>query len=235
MVKYANIKKKDVKDLRILEVGCGKGGITFPLVSLGCKVRAFDIDETSVAYVRSQIVTNKIKNLTVTVESGYTFDDGNTYDIVIASEVFEHVLKPSMLAENITKRMNEGSYLIVTIPNGYGPWELVNRINPIQLFKKMNWLRGLFGKSLYIKGSGPDHCQFYTKNRLIKLFSDFSLEPIGLAASDSFCAIFSLVQLRSVTLENIDTKLADILPYCFASGWYFNFEMKKKDNDISLL
>lgn len=196
---------------------------------MGCKVRAFDIDETSVAYVRSKIVTNKIKSLTVTVESGYTFDDGNTYDVVIASEVFEHVLKPSMLAGNITKRMNEGSYLIVTIPNGYGPWELANRFNPISYFKKVNWLRSLFGKSLYIKGSGPDHCQFYTKNRLIKLFSDFSLELTGFAKSDSFLAIFRFGSIRSVTLQNIDVKLADILPYSFASGWFFVFEMKKKN------
>lgn len=127
--RYAHLRSKQFEDLRVLEVGCGRGGITFPLASLGCQVRAFDIDTNSVEHIQAQISQNRIENLIVTVDSGYTFDDGIGYDVIIASEVFEHVLEPSTLAANITRRMMEASYLVVTIPNGYGPWELKNRVN----------------------------------------------------------------------------------------------------------
>ena len=36
--RYAHLRSKQFEDLRVLEVGCGRGGITFPLASLGCQV-----------------------------------------------------------------------------------------------------------------------------------------------------------------------------------------------------
>lgn len=228
--RYASLKNKDIENLRILEVACGRGGITFPLTSLGCQVRAFDLSEKSVGYVQNQINRNKIKNLIVTLDNGYTFNDGKTYDIVIASEVFEHVLEPLKLAANITRRMMESSYLIVTTPNGHGPWELKNRVSPIEHFKKWNFLRRRFGKPPYVYGSGADHCQFYTKKRLVRLFSKFSLRLVNFAKSDSFLTIFSPLR-KSAFLGNADIKLADVLPYWLASGWYFNFEMKRGNDE----
>jgi 2-polyprenyl-3-methyl-5-hydroxy-6-metoxy-1,4-benzoquinol methylase len=224
--RYASLKNKDIESLRILEIACGRGGIIFPLASLGCEVRAFDINKNCVEQILNYINLNKIKNLIVTVDDGYTFDDGNTYDVVIASEVFEHVLEPLKLAANITRRMMQNSYLILTTPNGYGPWELKNRANLIAYFRKWNWLRHQLGKPPYIKGGGADHCQFYTKKALARLFSGFSLRLVDFAKSDSFLTIFGSLR-KNTLLASIDIKLADILPYWFASGWYFVFEMKR--------
>lgn len=229
--KYVNTRGKEFEKLHILEVACGKGGITYPLVSLGCEVTAFDINENDVEFLQAQIdkrsVTSRSR-VTVTVDNGYTFDDGKDYDIVVASEVFEHVLEPSRLAGNITRRMIEGSYLIVTTPNGYGPWELKNRIDIRSHLSKWNALRNLLGKSPYIKGTGGDHCQFYTKGRLLNLFSSFSLRLIGFAKSDAFLPIFPQLR-RSTLLGNIDINLADILPYWLASGWFFIFELQQSN------
>jgi len=230
--KYASSKGKEFEKLRILETACGRGGITFPLASLSCEVTAFDIDGNAVEFLQAQINERRVGNLTVTVNDGYTFDDGKDYDIVVASEVFEHVLEPSKLAGNITRRMMEGSFLIVTTPNGYGPWELKNRIDIRAHLRKWNTLRHLLGKPPYVKGTGSDHCQFYTKGRLLNLLSTFSLKLIGFAKSDSFLTIFPQLR-KSVLLGNIDIKLADILPYWFASGWYFIFELQRSNKSIA--
>jgi len=199
---------------------------------LGCEVRAFDINEDAIQQAKNRINQNKIKNLTVTLDNGYTFDDRMTYDIIIASEVFEHTLEPLKLAANITKRMVKGSYLLVTVPNGYGLYELKNRFGPVSILKRSNWLRYLFGKSPYVKGTGKDHCYYFTKKKLVKLFSNFSLRLITFAKSDSFLTIF-LPLRKNPLIANIDLKLADILPYWLASGWYFVFEMER-DNNLSI-
>lgn len=226
---YANSKHKDLETLHILEVACGRGGITLPLASLQCQVKAFDINEKDVETLRAQASRAGIVNLDIRVDNAYTFDDGKTYDIVIASEVFEHVIEPSKLAANIVKRMKEGSFLIVTTPNGYGPWELKNCLDILTHLRKSNFLRRLLNKPPYIKGSGAHHCQFYTKVQLEKLFSEFSLSPVGFANSDSFLTIFSPLR-KSASLGNIDIKLADVLPHWMASGWYFVFEFKLTGN-----
>ena len=52
---YVKAKNKKIRDLHILEVACGRGGITLSLASLGCQVTAFDIDEKAVADLKDSI------------------------------------------------------------------------------------------------------------------------------------------------------------------------------------
>lgn len=222
--RYVAGRGMEFEDLRILEVACGEGGITLPLASLGCRVAAFDIDEKAVASLRKRLEGKGTGTVSVTVDNGFTFDDGKVYDVVIASEVFEHVLDPAGLARNIVRRMKEGSYLIVTTPNRYGPWELRNRMDIRGCLRRWNALRRLLGKAPYARG-GPDHCQFYSKSRLVGLFSEFSLGLVDFAKSDSFLTVFPPLR-RSASFGKLDTKLADILPYWIASGWYFVFQLR---------
>jgi SAM-dependent methyltransferase len=224
--RYATTNGKEFKELHVLEVACGRGGITLALASLGCQVKGFDIDEEAVKYLQGQMNQRRAGNVSLAVANGYTFDDGEVYDIVIASEVFEHVLEPSRLAGNITKRMMGGSFLVVTTPNGYGPWELKNRIDIRTYLKNWNALRRVLRKKPYLKGSGPGHCQFYTRGRLLDLFSAFSLSLIDFAKSDSFLAMSSALR-KNIFLGELDTRIADLLPYWLASGWYFVFQLQR--------
>jgi 2-polyprenyl-3-methyl-5-hydroxy-6-metoxy-1,4-benzoquinol methylase len=235
--RYTRKRKRTLEELQVLEIGHGKGGLTFPLVSLGCQVRALDINERAVEYMKSQIHQKGIDNLVVSKDDGCTFDGGMTYDVIIASEVFEHVPNPTDLAENIVGKMNERAYLIVTTPNGYGLRELSKRFNPVQVLRKINWLRHLLGKSPYAQFRSKrnamedgqvnemfpwGHCQFYTKRRLLRLFSRFSLRLVGFGNSDSFLAAWGPTD---GLVGMIDVKLADWLPHWLATGWYFVFEM----------
>jgi SAM-dependent methyltransferase len=224
---YASSRKKDIENLRVFEIGCGMGGITFPLASLGCQVRAIDVDQDCIEYVQSQIDRNEISNLVVSVDDGCRFDDGTTYDVVVVSEVFEHVLEPSELAASILRRMAEGAYLIVTIPNGYGPWEVGNRVNPRTYLRRWNWLRRQSGRPTFVEGDGKYHCQYFSKRRFLELMSEFSLTLVDSGNSDAFLTVLRPWYEKSDLLGNIDIKLADLLPHTFASGWYFVFELDK--------
>jgi len=221
--KYVRSSGKSFQELHILEVACGTGEITLPLASLGSQVTAFDIDLNAVEQVRALIEKRGVRNLTVTVADGRTFDDGRSYDVVVASEVFEHILEPAELANSINRRMKPGSRLIVTTPNGYGPWELKNRMDVRARLRRWNALRRLLGKPRYVVGSGADHCQFFTRGRLVRLLSSSSLTLVDSGKSDSFLTVFRPLR-RSRLLQRADSRLADTLPYWLASGWYFVFE-----------
>lgn len=218
--KYSVLNNKKIDELEVLEVGCGEGGITIPLSSLGCNIRAFDVDKKSLVNLSNQIKRRRINNIFLSEDNGYTFTSDKKYDIVIASEVFEHVIEPSKLASNIKKTMRKNSYIIVTTPNGYGPWEIRNRIFYYPI-KRNNVIRKLFNKSYYVEGTGPDHCQFFTRNRILKLFSTLGFKKISFKKSDSILAALPLGQ----KMGKLDTKIADILPSKLASGWYFVFEL----------
>ncbi len=223
---YSEKNNKDIADLKILEAGCGDGGITLPLISLGCKIRSFDIDEKSVKNIQNIIRHNNIKNIEVSTGNAYTFNDNQSYDIIILSEVIEHVLDPKKVLNNLTNMMDRSSYLILTCPNGHGPWELRNRMLIYPVIRS-NKIRNFMGKPQYIHGSGEDHCQFYKKNDIMDfLRNKFSL--ISFSSSDSILATLDLIYSKNQTLNNLfgklDTKIADHVPHWLGSGWYFCFE-----------
>jgi SAM-dependent methyltransferase len=224
----ASSASRDVGSLSILEMACGSGGITLPLATLGCEIRAIDIDAEAVEFLNGQAVKRGFENLTATRDNALTFDDGRSYDVVVASEVFEHVAEPEKLAENILNRLKSESILIVTVPNGYGPWEMSRRLNPVNRLRKWNLLRRLLGKEPYVEETGINHCQFYTRRGLISLFSKHSLRLVKTAMSDSLLAVFPASR-DNAFWGKLDTRLADILPYWLASGWYFIFELRAHD------
>lgn len=125
---------------------------------------------------------------------------------------------------NIVKRMRDRTFCIVTIPNGYGPWELKNQINPITYLSRWNWLRHGLGKLSYDQERSGVSCHFYTINKLVRFFSKFNFRLILFGKSDAFLSIFRILRKNSL-IANVDIKIADLLPYWLASGWYFVFEL----------
>jgi len=218
--KYAQSKNKSIEELEILEFGCGTGGITFPLASLGSHVTALDIDPSAVSGISERIQKENLNNVIVTQANGHSFDDSKSYDLVIASEVLEHVVNPREFLQRIKARINKGSWLVITIPNGYGPWQIKRRLSIINHLRRNNCLRSIFGKKPYT--TGQDHCQFYTKKRFLKMRSECSFSLKDFCKSDSILAIFET--RRGPLFGKADVRLADILPWWLASGWYFVFE-----------
>jgi hypothetical protein len=84
--------------------------------------------------------------------------------------------------------------------------------------------RILLHKPLYVKQEGRDHCQFYTKSHLTRIFADRSFHLIAFGKSNS---IFSISPRLSAmqSFGELDARVTDHLPYWMASGWYFVFEL----------
>lgn len=222
---YARHHGKQLAQVSVLEIGCGQGGVALPIASLGCPVTAFDVDPDEVAVLNSRAKELGL-DLAATVDNGLDYSDGRTYDIVIASEVFEHITHPPSLVSNIARHMREGSRLIVTVPNGYGPWQTLDRLSIRTHIRKSNLLRRLLRKPLYVKQEGRDHCQFYTKSRLTRIFADQSFRLVAFGKSNSVLSISPRLS-ASQSLGEFDARITDHLPFWMASGWYFVFEVGK--------
>jgi SAM-dependent methyltransferase len=109
----------------ILEVGCGTGYMLCrPLAKLGYRVRGIDLDSRSIAYGRELLQAEGLDPgiLTVCPLSAVPA----TPNVIIVSEVLEHLhdeeLRP-FLAE-IKARLRPQGTLLVTVPNGYGWFEI---------------------------------------------------------------------------------------------------------------
>ncbi|TLD41827.1 MAG: hypothetical protein JETT_1917 [Candidatus Jettenia ecosi] len=117
----SNIKKNDT----IIELGCGTGCmITLPLAKLGYSIVGIDTDKSSIEFGQRVFSQEGISPEILKVSNIEKLDINP--DIIIASEVFEH-MPDKDLGVTLTKIYNKlipRGKLLVTVPNGYGWFEL---------------------------------------------------------------------------------------------------------------
>uniref|UniRef100_A0A0K0E7U3 Ubiquinone biosynthesis O-methyltransferase, mitochondrial n=1 Tax=Strongyloides stercoralis TaxID=6248 RepID=A0A0K0E7U3_STRER len=92
-----SVNSSNLKDKNVLEIGCGGGILSFSLARLGANVTGVDACKESVASAKSSAqnilndnVRKRVNFIHNTVEE-FSKDKDNSYDIVVASEVIEHV------------------------------------------------------------------------------------------------------------------------------------------------
>jgi SAM-dependent methyltransferase len=112
-------------DDRILEVGCGTGYMLCrPLARLGFRVHGIDLDAPSIERGRELL---RSEGLDPEVLSARPLAEvAERPSVVIASEVLEHLHDAELatLLAEVRARLAPGGRLLVTVPNGYGWFEL---------------------------------------------------------------------------------------------------------------
>jgi SAM-dependent methyltransferase len=190
---------------KIIELGCGAGDILMSLRKYEQTI-GIDIDEYQVRTARSLGLDARKGNA-----STYVGPDA-PYDAVILSEVIEHVLQPDLLLANASRNLRPNGLLLLTTPNGFGPWEFhETHLNMRKTLRRSNILRRLLGMRRLETGDGYEHCQWFTMRRLLRLTS---------------AAGFALVEQQNsdfITGSWRDIALASKLPSWTVSGWYFAF------------
>ncbi len=116
---YWSVKKAlalhagDKKSAKILEIGSGLGYLTYALNKAGYNVTGLDVSQTAVDEAAHTFGDHYIcKDL-----FEYSESNPESYDIVILTEVIEHVGKPLDFTAAIIKLLKPGGRAIITTPN----------------------------------------------------------------------------------------------------------------------
>jgi 2-polyprenyl-3-methyl-5-hydroxy-6-metoxy-1,4-benzoquinol methylase len=111
-------KKNDKQQIKIIDVGCGNGYLAGQLLTQGYNVTGLDASETGIKYAKDKHPEGIFK-----VASAYdnlSKQFGNDWDIVLSSEVVEHLYDPRLYAINITNLLKPNGSLIISTPyHGY--------------------------------------------------------------------------------------------------------------------
>lgn len=230
--KIQSLKKLD---LNILDVGCGNGNISRFLGSKGFKVLGIDISESSIMKAR---YLNGFENVSFRHLAAEELIGIEKFDVVVCSEVIEHLDNPQLVVDQLRKLLNPGGLLIVTVPNGFGPRELFIT-KPLQWMKKklppvysfVNRFKkalGFSGATVQSDAENLTHVQFFTKSSLVKLISNNELKLIGFNGSNFVEGVFpiSLISKKSIAVQKFDCWLADKLPVSFSSGFMTAWTIK---------
>jgi len=122
-----------LKDLRILEIGCGSGSSTAGLAHAGAQVTAIDINASSLLVARKRLSLLGYDACFVQAEQTWLRQEADIarfagpYDLVVCYAIIEHLLVPERLnllslAKGIMQR--DGAQLAVfETPNRFAPFD----------------------------------------------------------------------------------------------------------------
>ncbi len=209
--------------LRVLDVGCGNGSqLALPLAMRhDFQLTGIDPDKQSIEHASE--LARVHANINFQCCQVEDLSDAQKFDVVILSEVLEHLERPAEMLAAGARRMNNGGILIVTVPNGYGEFEIDSWI--FRRLRLQNIVDALAEKRDVLSATDNQesgHIQFFTRSRLRRLFEEAGLVPLREGAG-SFLAgpIVGHFLSRSTRLIDWNARVTDRLPLILASGWYF--------------
>lgn len=232
--------------LSILEVGCGNGNIVISMGSLGDhEILGIDIDAESIEKAVRANPFGNVKFLCGDLE-GLALP-GN-FDVVICSEVLEHLESPAWMLRKIRSLLVQDGLILMTIPNGYGPLEVKQRVllrirSQLVKIKIGNWLISLYRRmrnfdheniqTSNVNREGDKHLQFFTLSAFQSLLKQEDITVLSIRNSNCwlgfgvlwYLALQRLIRRGSPVfhfLDWIDCQAADALPHALAAGWYFS-------------
>ena len=110
------INNRNIRNLKILDVGCGGGIICEPLARLGAKVTGIDFAPNNIiaAKIHSKKNKLKIKYISKDIEKSKLDEK---FDIILMFEVLEHLDNWKKTIKNIKKNLNKNGLIIISTIN----------------------------------------------------------------------------------------------------------------------
>jgi SAM-dependent methyltransferase len=234
---YAENLGLERRDVRVLELGCGNGRIvTLPVAEQGFDVLGIDSHLPSIEAARAH---NRLDNARFECGDFSEAPASGDFHAVILSDVLEHVDDPGRMLDTAAYALREDGILLVSIPNGFGPYEIeqflirkgILRL-PLALVRA-GVRSGVRVKQLLRGAPPPDpeppaynvdspHVQHFTLGRFGNLLRsrDFRVECRKNGACFGGDLTYFLFYFAP-PLVPASMRLADALPAQLVSTWYF--------------
>ena len=103
-------KHLSLSGIRILEVGCGIGALLYTLQKKGALVEGIDLSETYLVAGKAHF------NLHLHTTDLFQLNPSKPYDLIIYSDVFEHLLDPTAHLQQCKKLLTDNGTLFIKVP-----------------------------------------------------------------------------------------------------------------------
>lgn len=107
-----------LRHYRLLDIGCNDGVYSMPYCRLGGVAHGIDISEALVEKARAKCATEQLP-ATFEVADIEEYHPAEGFDIVLMSEVLEHVRHPDVAVRNAVAAVKRGGYFLISTPLPY--------------------------------------------------------------------------------------------------------------------
>lgn len=234
--------KKGGNKLKILDIGCGSGfAVTRFLPSFGDEVLGVDFYQPNIDYANKHFGSS---NLSFSCRDATQLrDEGYRYDIVVLTDVLEHLHEPEKLLNLVHDLLLPDGCAIVSVPNGFGPFEVESYLWRVPILGRIldrsfaafafimnrSVARGRWTELLHREptdlpyNSESPHVQWFTEKRFRAVARKAGFEIADFRRLSIFSGPFSNYTFGPfVGMCKANTKLADVMPTALASAWWMH-------------
>jgi len=112
---------------RILDIGCGDGSISLPLLTDGRQLTLVDMSSSMLTLARAKVPAELVKHVELINYDFLTAPvDSATYDLILCIGVLAHVDSPDQIIAKIAKVLKPGGAVILEFTDSYHFWGRVD-------------------------------------------------------------------------------------------------------------
>lgn len=236
----AEIKRRNPR--RVLDFGCGTGAnLTAPLAERFPEIQfvGVDSDATSIIFARETYANRNLEFRLYPQE----FSFGEDFDLLIASEVLEHIEQPDVFLARLRGSLAKGGALLVTIPNGFGPFELASLVEAVLhvtgLYNILRKLRHFISATSADPASVNDtlaispHVNFFSFGEFVRLFASQGFVQARYQGRTFLCGFGFDLLLRGDSVLRWNAQIANRLPPQIVSDWMVVLEPNETPRQAS--
>lgn len=105
------------KDLAVLDIGCGGGLLSEPMARLGAKVTGADATKENIGIAKAHATQTGLDIDYRTTTSEALAEAGETFDVVLAMEIIEHVADVPLFVQSCTRLVKPGGMMFISTIN----------------------------------------------------------------------------------------------------------------------
>jgi SAM-dependent methyltransferase len=214
--------------VRVLDVGCGTGANLTERLAQQFPQSHFigiDSDATSIAFANRLRIAANAQYLVETAG-----DELGLFDLVIASEVIEHVEDPLAFLAFLRGRLTPTGQVVLTLPNGYGPYELASLVETLMHLSGIYWILRAMKRMVVQKPATTaavdtlaisPHINFFAYSAVRSMIEASGFQIAQFLPRTFLCGFGFDHVIRSKRLIAWNAKVSDHLPAQCASAWMF--------------
>ena len=154
---------------KILDIGCGHGGVCHKLIEKGFHVSGVEINQEAIASLKK-------KNFNV-IECDITkkLNVKEKFEVVLLLDILEHLFDPYLLLEESKKITSKNGYIIATIPLYF---DLVDRFKILFTGSVISMDNLCYGQEFYEKfrSYNYDHIRFFRPKEVFEMGNNLGLK-----------------------------------------------------------
>ena len=216
----------------VLDLGCGTGAyLLAPLARRYPSVRfvGVDSDAASIEAARRETAGTNVQ-----LFLAGQWPPGERFDLVIASEVVEHVESPPEFLAQAAARMAEGGRLLLTLPNGYGSAEWASLAEALLrltgIYPGLRAFKRLAVPATPVAGIVRDshavspHINFFSHGEILGLIHAAGMRVVEYQPRSFLCGFGWDLLIRGEQRTGWNQRMADRLPPSMVADWMFLLE-----------